>query len=49
MSQNQGKYHLVSIFLIPAVLVAYLIGGIPIGLTVTVISAIVILLVFRKN
>ena len=47
--QNQGKYHLVSVFLIPAVLASYLLGGLVWGISTTLLSAIIILTVFRKN
>jgi len=46
---NQGKYHLVSVFLIPAVLASYLLGGWIWGVSITALAALIILIVFRKN
>lgn len=46
---NQGKYHLVSIFLIPAVFASYFLGGWIWGVSITVLAALIILIVFRKN
>lgn len=49
MKNNQGKYHLVSLFMIPSVFAAYFLGGITTGLIVTAVFAILILVVFKQN
>jgi hypothetical protein len=48
-NKNQGKYHLVSVFLIPAVLASYLLAGWTWGLAVTIIATLIILRVFRRD
>jgi hypothetical protein len=48
-NKNQGKYHLVSVFLIPTVLASYLLGGWIWGLAITIIAALIILSVFRRD
>jgi hypothetical protein len=49
VKNNQGKYHLVSLFMIPSVLSAYFLGGVLIGIVVTAVFAILILLFFKRN
>jgi hypothetical protein len=49
VKKNQGKYHLVSLFMIPSVFAAYFLGGITTGLIVTAVLALLILLVFQRD
>jgi len=49
VKDNQGKYHLVSLFMIPSVFAAYFLGGVIIGLFVTLVFALLIILVFQRN
>lgn len=49
MKNNQGKYHLVSLFMIPSVFAAYLLGDLYIGIAVTTIFALLIVVLFKRN
>lgn len=49
MKNNQGKYHLVSLFMIPSVFAAYFLGDLYIGIAVTTIFALLIVFLFKRS
>jgi hypothetical protein len=49
MKNNQGKYHLVSLFMIPSVFAAYLLGNLYIGFSITAVFAALLIFLFKRD